>query len=102
MDLHQFESRIDIKPAIAQSYRIYCFLIKVMFDSRLTDLFINRVEKYRPNSLEDLISHKDIITTSKKQLRWHSTSGPAVITGYYTFYVEEEICWSILNYETLR
>ena len=25
----------------------------------------NRVEKYRPNSLEDLISHKDIITTSK-------------------------------------
>lgn len=27
--------------------------------------FISRVEKYRPNSLEDLISHKDIITTSK-------------------------------------
>ena len=26
---------------------------------------LNRVEKYRPNSLEDLISHKDIITTSK-------------------------------------
>lgn len=27
--------------------------------------FPNRVEKYRPNSLEDLISHRDIITTSK-------------------------------------
>lgn len=36
------------------------------FMSKLTfTFFLTRIEKYRPKTLDDLVSHKDIISTSK-------------------------------------
>lgn len=41
------------------------------------------VEKYRPNCLDDLISHEEIISTSKFSLR--STSNRSALTFFFLF-----------------
>ena len=41
-----------------------CVCVCVQYNFTLL-CFTHRVEKYRPKSLDDLISHKDILTTSK-------------------------------------
>lgn len=43
-------------------FYIWCFPV-------LTHSLMNRVEKYRPNTLDDVVSHKDITGTSKPSWR---------------------------------
>lgn len=78
------QQKLGIRKLIKKNILPETFILQDHVDDVDLCLFSSRVEKYRPQKLDDLISHKDILSTSK--LKFHHSG--SIISKHFNILLD--------------